>query len=146
MAWHSDEAVENNLRKCYEVDIDWDLVPKKLQDVSIHCFLTITAQWLCVSSIFSSNYCLNIIFFLYYNSFVNSGAKPWSNAKLLFYLASCLLFLSCWGTHHFMSKMVGKNLLSCGWLSCSKQVFRFQRFFIPLFANIDNVVCLVGPV
>jgi hypothetical protein len=63
MAWHSDEAVENNLRKCYEVDIDWDLVPKKLQDVSIHCFLTITAQWLCVSSIFSSNYCLNIIFF-----------------------------------------------------------------------------------
>ena len=37
MAWHSDEAVENNLKKCYEVDIDWDLVPKKLQDVSIHC-------------------------------------------------------------------------------------------------------------
>ena len=44
MTWHSDEAVENNLKKCYEVDIDWDLVPKKLQDVSIHCFLTIPTQ------------------------------------------------------------------------------------------------------
>ena len=43
MAWHSDEAVENNLIKCYEGDIDWDLVAKKLQDVSIHCFLTIFA-------------------------------------------------------------------------------------------------------
>ncbi len=81
MAWHSDEAVENNLRKCYEVDIDWDLVPKKLQDVSIHCFLTITAQWLCVSSIFSSNYCLNIIFFLYLQQLCEFWGKTMKQRK-----------------------------------------------------------------
>lgn len=33
-AGNSDEAVERNLRKCYQVDIDWNLVPTKLQNVS----------------------------------------------------------------------------------------------------------------
>lgn len=93
-SYGNQNALERNLRKCYDIDICWDLVPKKLHDVSMFViYRTVLNIWLCFKSTVLLIYCklINVSFFVTALCILGKNDEAAKDDRLSFYLVARII-------------------------------------------------------